>query len=152
MIALSKKALVSFVLRLQAAQFEKGVSLVLCLALRRHAKYYFFLSSSRREMEPRNVISVHYSMKWKYFRVSQASSKSLRQLFIPCSEASFALVRPSRDSGLREWGRPKLSIVVVPVITEKGVNLARVNKNGMRRDLENELKERIATILSRDFG
>ena len=84
--------------------------------------------------------------------MSQASSKILRKFFIPCSEATFASVRPSRDSGLREWGRPKLSIVAVPVITEKGVNLARANKNDMRRDLENELKERIATILSRDFG
>ena len=96
--------------------------------------------------------SVQFSMKWKFFRVCQASSKSLRQLFIPCSEATFALVRPSRDSGLRKWGRPKRSIVVVPAITVKGVNLACANKNDVRRDLENEDNERIATIMSRDYG
>ena len=53
---------------------------------------------------------------------------------------------------MREWGRPKLSIVVVPVITKKAVNLACASKNDMRRDLENEDNERIATILSRDCG
>ena len=103
-------------------------------------------------MEPMVVKSVQYSIKWKFFRVSRASSKTLRRFFIPCSEATFASVRPSRDSGLREWRRPKLSIVVLPVITKKAVKLACANKNDMRRDLENEDNERIATILSRDFG
>jgi len=91
-------------------------------------------------------------MKWKFFRVSQASSKTLRQFFIPCIEATLALVRLSRDGGLREWGRPKLPIVVVPVRIKKAVNLACAMENDMRRDLENEDNERIATILSHDYG
>jgi len=91
-------------------------------------------------------------MKWKFFRVSQASSKTLRQFFIPCIEATLALVRLSRDGGLRKWGRPKLPIVVVPVRIKKAVNLACAMENDMRRDLENEDNERIATILSHDYG
>ena len=51
--------------------------------------------------------------------------------------AIFALVRPSRDGGLRKWGRPKLPIVEVPVRIKKAVNLAYTKENDMRRDLEN---------------
>jgi hypothetical protein len=91
------------------------------------------------------------SNKWKFFRVSQASSKTLRQFLIPCIEATFtmALVRLLRDVGLGKWECPLLSSggVSAGINERKAVNRKRVGKKCCG-DLDNEDNAFIATKTS----